>query len=62
MNDFGKGGVHAIKHIFFLQKTFVGLVSFWWSQETVFTMEDFSAFLDMRRNRIWLIKSAPENI
>ena len=37
------------------------LVCFWWSQETIFTMRNFSAFLDMRRNRIGLI-TALENI
>ena len=38
----GEGGVHAIKHVYFLE-------SFCWSQKTVVTMKDFSALLGMRR-------------
>ena len=44
-----KGGVHAIKHIFFVE-------SFCWSHEAfarnkkqLFTMKEFGAFLNMRR-------------
>jgi len=49
----GKVGVHAIKHIFFVE-------SFCWSHEAfashkkqLFTMKEFWAFLNMRRYKNW---------
>ena len=54
--DFGKGGVHAIKHVYFLE-------SFCWSHEAsashekqLSTMKDLSAFLEMRRYKNWAHK------
>ena len=46
--DFGEGGIHAVKHIYFL-KVSADLVKFCWSRGVVITMKDFRAFLDMRR-------------
>ena len=45
---FGEGGIHAVKHIYFL-KVSTSLVKFCWPQGVVITMKDFRAFLDMRR-------------
>ena len=42
IHDFGEGGVHAIKHIFFCR-------SFLLVTGLVVAMKDFSAFLDMRQ-------------
>ena len=50
--NFGKVGVHAIKHIYFL-KVSAGLVKSW---ETVTTMKYFSAFLDLRTYKNWAHK------
>ena len=55
MYDPGKGGVHAIKHFFFFfgRKFLLVSWSFYKSWETIVTMKDFSAFLDMRRSKNW---------
>ena len=53
--DFGKGGVHAIKHIYFLE-------SFRWSHEASASHEKqsspwrISVFLDMKRYKNWAHK------
>ena len=53
--DFGKGGVHASKHVF-CRKFLLVSRSFCQSQEIIITMKDFSAFLDMRRYKNWADK------
>ena len=42
IHDFGEGGVHAIRHIFFCR-------SFLLVTGLVIAMKDFSAFLDLRQ-------------
>ena len=54
MCDLGEGSVHTIKHMF-LQKVLL-------TMRNSHPMKDCSAFLDTRRPRIGLIKSAPKNI
>jgi len=53
--DFGEGGAHEIRHIFFFQKVSAS------HEGAVITMKDFSVFLG-GDTRTELIKSAPENI
>ena len=48
--DFGKGGVHAIKHIFFCRRLLLI------TRSRCPTMKDFSVFLDRRRYKIWAYK------
>ena len=40
--DFGEGGVHAIKHIFFCKRSLLSLGA-------ITTLKEFSALLDMRK-------------
>ena len=40
--DFGEGGVHAIKHIFFCKRSLLSLGA-------IITLKEFSALLDMRK-------------
>ena len=54
--DFGKGGVHALRHVFFGRKLLLVLWSFCWSWETITIMKDFSAFLGVRRYKNWAYK------
>ena len=53
--DFGEEGIHAIKHIFF-QRVSTSLTKLCYSWGTVIIMKDFSAFLDMGRNKSWAHK------
>ena len=52
IQDFGGGGIHTIKLIFF-QKHLLVSWSFCLSQGTVIAMKDISAFLDMGRYKNW---------
>ena len=55
ISDFGEGGVHSTKHIFF-QKVSTSLVKPSLVTRNSVTMMDFSAFLDMRRYKNWAHK------
>ena len=55
ISDFGEGGVHSTKHIFF-QKVSTNLVKPSLVTRNSVTMMDFSAFLDMRRYKNWAHK------
>ena len=61
MCDFSDGGIRAVEHIFF-QKVSASQVKCSASHETVVTVRNLSALLDMRRYRVWLIKPAPEDV
>ena len=58
---FGKGGIHAIKHVFF-QKISASLMKPSLATRNSVTMTNFRAHLDMRRHTSFAPKISPENI
>ena len=58
---FGKGGIQAIKHVFF-QKIAASLMNPSLATRNSVAMMDFGAYLDMRRRKSWAHKISPKNI